>query len=104
MIEAVRCLGLAARFVSGYLYDPALDGRLFAQAGGGSTHAWLNVYLPGAGWVPYDPTNRLTPGQELIRVAIARHPAQAAPLSGSWVGNPADYSGMDVKVDVRRVS
>jgi transglutaminase-like putative cysteine protease len=104
MIEAVRCLGLAARFVSGYFYDPALDGGAFARAGSGSTHAWLNVYLPGAGWVHYDPTNRLTAGQELIRVAIARHPAQAAPLSGSWVGNPADYRGMAVEVDVRRIS
>ncbi len=104
MIEAVRCLGLAARFVSGYYYDPMLDGGGGALVGSGATHAWMNVYLPGAGWVSYDPTNRLTEGQELIRVAIARHPAQAAPLSGSWVGKPADYRGLDVKVDVRRIA
>jgi len=104
MIEAARCLGLAARFVSGYFYEPVLQSGTFAQVGSGSTHAWLNIYLPGAGWVSYDPTNRLILGQELIRVAIARHPAQAAPLSGSWVGNAADYRGMNVKVDVRRIS
>lgn len=104
MIEAVRCLGLAARFVSGYYHDPMLDGGGGALVGSGATHACLNVYLPGAGWVPYDPTNRLTEGEELIRVAIARHPAQAAPLSGSWVGIPADFCGLDVKVDVRRIA
>ena len=65
MMEAVRRLGMAARFVSGYLYDPALDrrrGRQPAVTGAGSTHAWLQVYLPGAGWVPFDPTNNLLGG------------------------------------------
>jgi transglutaminase-like putative cysteine protease len=108
MIEALRRLGIACRFVSGYLYDPALD----PQAGGGfsapvygagATHAWLNAFLPGAGWVAYDPTNRLTRGQSLIRVAYARHPAQAVPLAGSWYGAANDYLGMSVDVNVRRL-
>ncbi len=57
MIEAVRYLGLAARFVSGYIFVPEADPAL--AAGSGSTHAWLQVYLPGAGWVDFDPTNRI---------------------------------------------
>jgi transglutaminase-like putative cysteine protease len=110
MIEAVRRLGMAARFVSGYLYDPALDsasgsGGASATLGAGSTHAWLQVYLPGAGWVGFDPTNNLRAGStQLIRVGVARDPGQAAPIRGTWFG-PADaYLGMDVSVDVRRVS
>ena len=68
-IEALRNLGFGARFVTGYLYDPALDGGS-AMQGVGSTHAWADVYLPGAGWVEYDPTNGLIAGENLIRVAV----------------------------------
>jgi hypothetical protein len=59
MIEALRRLGLACRFVSGYLYDAALDGGEVGMTGSGATHAWLQVYLPGAGWRNYDPTNQI---------------------------------------------
>ena len=75
MMEAVRCLGLAARFVSGYIYVPARDEGTYL--GGGSTHAWCQVYLPGAGWVEFDPTNGIIGNRDLIRVAVARDPAQA---------------------------
>ena len=103
MMEAVRRLGVAARFVSGYLYDPALDGGdANATVGAGATHAWLQAYLPGAGWVPFDPTNNLTGGNQLIRVGVARDPSQAAPIAGSWFGQPGDYLGMTVKVAVHR--
>ena len=103
MMEAARTLGIAARFVSGYLYDPALDGRAGpAAVGAGTTHAWLQAYLPGAGWVPFDPTNNLLGGTQLIRVGVARHPAQAAPVSGSWFGAPQAYLGMDVQVRISR--
>ncbi len=102
MIEAVRRLGLAARFVSGYLYDPALDAGAGAQGVAGSTHAWLQVYLPGPGWVSFDPTNQAQGGTRLIRVAVARHPAQATPVAGSWFGTNGAYLGMDVDVQVRR--
>jgi transglutaminase-like putative cysteine protease len=109
MMEAVRRLGMAARFVSGYLYDPALDpaaqaSRKPGTQGAGSTHAWLQVYLPGAGWVPFDPTNNLRAGTaQLIRVGVARDPKQAAPISGSWFG-PADaYLGLSASVLVSRV-
>lgn len=104
MVEALRRLGLACRFVSGYLYDAALDGGGGGMTGSGSTHAWLQVYLPGAGWRAYDPTNRITAGFDLIRVAIARHPGQVIPLSGSWFGEAGDYLGMDVNVAIRKLA
>jgi transglutaminase-like putative cysteine protease len=62
--------------------------------GAGATHAWLHVYLPGAGWVPYDPTNSLVGGTDLIRVAFTRKPEQAAPVSGSWFGAAQDFIGI----------
>ncbi|UBF30005.1 transglutaminase family protein (plasmid) [Kovacikia minuta CCNUW1] len=103
MIEALRRLGFACRFVSGYLYDAALDGGEVGMTGSGATHAWLQVYLPGAGWRSYDPTNRITEGFDLIRVAIARHPGQVIPLAGSWFGAAQDYLGMDVTVAIRKL-
>jgi transglutaminase-like putative cysteine protease len=97
MMEAVRALGLAARFVSGYLYTPAGGGRV----GGGNTHAWVQVYLPGAGWLEFDPTNGIIGNRDLIRVAVARDPRQAIPLFGTWVGTRGDHLGMTVEVDVQ---
>ena len=96
MIEAVRSLGFAARFVSGYLYVPSRGRAL----GGGSTHAWVQVYVPGAGWMEFDPTNGILGSRDLIRVAVARDPRQAVPLSGSWTGFPSDHLGMSVEVTV----
>ncbi|MDH5338382.1 MAG: transglutaminase family protein [Rubrivivax sp.] len=100
MMEAARSLGLAARFVSGYLYDESLLGADSGIVGGGATHAWVQVYLPGAGWLPFDPTNGLIGGRNLIRVATARDPSQAAPLTGSFVGRADAYLGMTVDVSV----
>ena len=98
MIEAVRALGLAARFVSGYVYNPS---RSECRVGGGNTHAWVRVFLPGSGWIEFDPTNGIVGSRGLVRVAVARDPYQAVPLSGSWSGFPASYLGMDVTVDVQ---
>ena len=103
MIEAVRLLGYAARFVSGYLYTPGLDADRPGNVGAGATHAWVQVYLPGAGWIPFDPTNNLIGGTDLIRVAVARHASSASPVSGSWHGFPADFAGMFVDVQVHRL-
>ncbi len=100
MMEAARSLGLAARFVTGYLYDPALDGGPAGTTGAGSTHAWVQIYLTGAGWMEFDPTNGSVGGANLIRVGVARDPAQAVPLLGSYTGAPADFLGMHVEVEV----
>ena len=102
MIEAVRRLGYAARFVSGYLYTPWLDTEEQQSHGNGSTHAWVQIYLPDAGWIPFDPTNNLIGGTNLISVGVARHASLARPLSGSWYGSPDDFLGMDVTVQVRK--
>ena len=67
---------------------------------GGATHAWLQVYLPGGGWIDFDPTSGTVGNADLIRVAVVRDPGQAAPLSGSFLGFPADFTGMSVAVTV----
>jgi transglutaminase-like putative cysteine protease len=100
MMEAARSLGLAARFVSGYLYDEKLTRGASGLVGGGATHAWAQVFLPGAGWVELDPTNALVGGRNLIRVGVARDAPQAAPLTGSYNGAPEDFDSMKVEVQV----
>jgi transglutaminase-like putative cysteine protease len=90
MIEALRRLGIAARFVSGYLFI----------AGGGSTHAWVQVYLPSAGWIEFDPTNGIVGTRDLVRVAVARDPRQAIPLHGTYLGSADAFVGMDVSINV----
>jgi transglutaminase-like putative cysteine protease len=79
-MQAARVLGLAARFVSGYLNSPFADGR------GGATHAWAEVYLPGAGWKGFDPTSGEIAGSRHIAVAVARLPEVVSPVSGAFVG------------------
>lgn len=100
LIEGARVLGFGARFVSGYLYDPALDGGGPGVQGAGATHAWVEIYLPGAGWVEYDPTNGLIAAESLVRVAVARDPSQAVPVSGTFEGEPDDFLGLEVEVTV----
>ena len=99
MMEAMRSFGLAARFVTGYLYDDTSG----TTRGGGSTHAWCSVYLPGAGWVEYDPTNGLIAGANLIRVGVTTQAEQALPISGGFVGNADDPTGLQVDVSVSAV-
>ncbi len=99
MMEAARSLGLAARFVSGYVYSRSGGGGP-KRAGGGHTHAWVHVFLPSCGWVEFDPTNGIVGNTDLIRVAVTRDPRQATPLCGSYEGEAEDFLGMDVEVDV----
>jgi transglutaminase-like putative cysteine protease len=97
LIEAARTLGFGARVVTGYLYNPAMDNQ---RAGGATTHAWADIYVPGAGWIAYDPTNGTIGGGNLIRVAVTRDISQAVPVEGSFVGARNDYLGMTVDVSV----
>jgi transglutaminase-like putative cysteine protease len=93
-VEAARSLGFGARVVSGYNFAPALQGR------SGTTHAWAEVFVPGAGWITFDPTNRQLGGFNLIPVAVARDLSQANPVSGSFVGGSNDLLRLTVAVDV----
>ena len=102
MIEAVRSLGFAARFVTGYIYVPSRD--VGEHLGGGATHAWVQVYLPGAGWVEFDPTNGIVGNRDLIRVGVTRTPYQAIPLWGTHTGSRMDSLGLDVQVNVSQVT
>jgi transglutaminase-like putative cysteine protease len=101
LIEAVRCLGFGARFITGYLYDPKLDGVEASVQGAGASHAWADIYLPGAGWIEFDPTNGLINGENLVRVAVVRDPSQAIPLAGSFIGEPDSFLSMEIEVTVK---
>jgi transglutaminase-like putative cysteine protease len=96
--EAARSLGFGARIVSGYLYNP--DQGSVGSAGAGSTHAWAEIYVPGAGWITFDPTNRSVGGLNLIPVAVARDIRHAMPVAGSFVGSPDAFQEMTVEVHV----
>ena len=98
MIEALRRLGIAARFVSGYLFVPGDSAH--GYVGGGSTHAWVQVYLPSAGWIEFDPTNGILGTRDLIRVAVARDPRQAIPLHGTYFGGADAFLGMNIDINV----
>ncbi len=93
-MEAARCLGLASRFVSGYLHAPP------SATDFGATHAWAEVYLPGAGWKGFDPTIGKIAGTDHIAVAVARLPESVPPVAGSFVGQPG--SSLDVGVWVSK--
>lgn len=104
-IEAARWLGFAARIVSGYLFNPDSAGTiLMGSMGAGSTHAWAEVYLPGAGWIAFDPTNRTVGSSSLIPVAVARDVKQVVPISGTFAGSPGDIVTLKVAVAVRATS
>lgn len=107
LTQLLRHIGLPARFVSGYLIQlkpdvKPLEGPAGTDHDFTDLHAWTEVYLPGAGWIEYDPTDVLIAGENLIRVAVTRDPSQAIPISGSFTGAPADFLGMTVEVTVTR--
>jgi transglutaminase-like putative cysteine protease len=101
LIEAARALGLAARFASGYL-RVADEGHEDTgdDENGGHMHAWAQIYLPGPGWIDFDPASGTVGNRDLVRVAMVRVPSQAIPIQGTWVGFPGDYMDMRVRVTV----
>lgn len=96
-IEACRFLGMAARFVSGYLYEPS------TPEGHGATHAWSEVYLPGLGWRGFDNTSGRLTGPHHIATAIARHPEMIPPVAGTFVGPAGIFPTMTVNVRVNEL-
>lgn len=95
-----RRLGLAARFVSGYLYDPPINGGSGANRAHGSMHAWTEVFLPGAGWKGFDPTNGVLCSDYFIPVAVARHPETVNPVQGSYLGTEPVENQMESWVEI----
>lgn len=95
-VEAARSLGFGTRIASGYLYHP--DQNIVGSTTAGSTHAWAEVFVPGAGWITFDPTNRSVGGFNLIPVAVARDIRQAMPVVGSFVGTTDAFQEMVVEV------
>ncbi|MFZ2100471.1 MAG: transglutaminase family protein [Oricola sp.] len=103
-MDAARSLGFAARFVTGYLHDEAAGNDSGEDmTGGGATHAWVDAFVPGAGWVEFDPTNRIVASRNLIRVATTRTPSQALPVSGTFVREGGELLGLEVSVSVTNV-
>jgi len=95
--EAARCLGFGARLVSGYL-QPAQN--VLGSQGGGSTHAWAEIYIPGVGWITFDPTNGTTGSFGMIPIAVVRDIRLAMPVAGGFVGPSNALSDMAVEVAV----
>ena len=92
MMESARHWGFAARFVTGYIQ--------MAEGQHGATHAWTEIYIPGAGWHGFDPTNNKLAGNEHVSVAVAREQEKASPLSGAWSGPSDAFERMEVSVQV----
>jgi transglutaminase-like putative cysteine protease len=101
LAEAARSLGFGARLVTGYLHVPSGDIDAPWPELPGTTHAWTEIYVPGPGWLAFDPTNGTMGGDDLIRVAVARDIHQIVPISGSYQGTGGDYLGMEVAVTVQ---
>jgi transglutaminase-like putative cysteine protease len=96
-MEACRFLGLAARFVSGYMYSAEITGRM-------SMHGWAEVYLPGAGWIGFDPSWGILTTSQYIPAAVSRHSEYAPPISGTYTGTRRDFLKSEVDLYVRRHS
>jgi transglutaminase-like putative cysteine protease len=104
MIESARALGFAARFASGYLAVSLADPDEPASgSAGGSTHAWAQIYLPGVGWIDFDPTRASVGTIGLVTVAFVRDPRHAIPLHGTYVGLASDFLAMEVHVRLTSV-
>jgi transglutaminase-like putative cysteine protease len=101
MIAALRSRGIAARFVSGYVHLAEEKHEDEHQITGGNTHAWVQAYVPGPGWVDFDPSAGVVGNQNLIRVAVVEHPREAIPLQGTWYGSASDHLAMQVAVRVK---
>ncbi len=103
-IELVRRMGFAARFVTGYIFESTAAGATGLATPVSLTHAWADVFIPGDGWVEFDPTNDLVADRQLLRVSVARVPGDASPVSGSFTGPAGSFLGLSVGVGVEPVA
>jgi transglutaminase-like putative cysteine protease len=101
MVAALRSRGIATRFVSGYLHLAEEVGENNDRAGG-NTHAWVQAYIPGPGWIDCDPSTGLVGNHNLVRVGVAKHPRDVIPVQGTWYGHPSDHAVMRVAVRVSK--
>lgn len=101
-IELARRMGFAARFVTGYIHDRPAEGSDLVSAIG-LTHAWAEIFIPGDGWVEFDPTNDLVADHQLLRVAVARVPEDASPVTGSFTGPQGSFLELSVGVVIEPV-
>ncbi|WP_338286168.1 transglutaminase family protein [Luteolibacter sp. LG18] len=97
MIGLCRAVGIGARYASGYLYNGPRDRLVGAQA----SHAWCEVYLPGAGWIGFDPTNGTLADARYVKIAVGRDYDDVAPVKGSYHGH--GHCHMEVTVEVSRI-
>ncbi len=95
-LEACRFMGMAARFVSGYMYSSEITGRM-------SMHSWAEVYLPGAGWIGFDPSWGILAASQYVPVAVTRHPEHAPPISGTYFGFARDFLRTEVDLYVKKL-
>lgn len=104
-VAILRQLGFAARFCSGYLYDPPAgeDGAHLFNRAAGSMHAWAEVYLPGAGWKGFDPTNAILANSYFLPCATAHDPEMVEPIQGAYFANASVASEMDVRLEIERI-
>ena len=97
LLESCRRLGIAARFVSGYVHGPA------TEAGGAASHAWAEVYLPGAGWKGFDPSSGSIVGPDHIPVAVHHHPEAVPPVAGTFTGPQGLSPALAVDVQITQL-
>ncbi|MFL2450531.1 MAG: transglutaminase domain-containing protein [Verrucomicrobiales bacterium] len=100
LIAYCRSIKIPARYVSGYIWDPSGGSGENAMIGSQASHAWVEVYVPNAGWIGLDPTNNKIVNEQYVKIAIGKDYDDVAPIRGTFYGGGKRRT-MEVKVDVR---
>ncbi|MFT3680908.1 MAG: transglutaminase family protein [Ferruginibacter sp.] len=99
-ISCMHAMGIPARYISGYLETTAPEGKE-KLVGADASHAWFSVFIPGMGWVDFDPTNNKIPGEQYITIGWGRHYFDVIPLRG--VITSSHSHALSVSVDVKKI-